>query len=41
MFRNISKIAALAAVVLSGAPVMAQEARLNTSSSNSAPKRPV
>jgi hypothetical protein len=36
MFKNISKVAALAAVVLSGAPVMAQEANLNTSSSNSA-----
>ena len=36
MFKNISKVAALAAVVLSGAPVMAQEANLNTSSSNNA-----
>ena len=36
MFKNISKVAALAAVVLSGAPVMAQEARLNQSSSNNA-----
>ena len=36
MFKNISKIAALAAVVLSGSPVMAQQAQLNTSASNSA-----
>lgn len=35
MFKNISKFAALAAVVLSSAPAMAQEANLNTNASNS------
>ena len=34
MFKNISKFAALAAVVLSSAPVMAQEANLSQSASN-------
>ena len=36
MFKNISKVAALAAVVLSGAPAMAQDARFNANANNSA-----
>ncbi len=36
MFKNISKFAALAAVVLSSAPAMAQDARFNANANNSA-----
>ena len=36
MFKNISKFAALAAVVLSSAPVMAQDASFNANANNSA-----